>query len=86
MILENKKGNIYLTILMAFMLFSVGMLVANFLKSPIDDARANLDCSNAAGISDGNKLLCLTIDSSMIYFIILVVSLAGGAILDRVII
>lgn len=80
----NNKGNIYSVILMALILFMVGMIVANFLKSPIDDARTNLDCSNAAGITDGTKFMCLTIDMTMIYFIILIVSIAGGSILDKV--
>lgn len=79
----NKKANIYSVALMAFMLFSVGMIVANFLKSPIDDARTSLDCTNTAGISDGAKFLCLQIDGALIYFIILVVSIAGGAVLDK---
>jgi hypothetical protein len=61
----------------------VGMIVANFFKTPIDDARSALDCSNTAGITDGTKLLCLNVDITLIYFIILVVSIAGGAILDK---
>ena len=80
----NKKGNMYMVILMSLMLFMVGMLVANFLKEPITDARTSLDCSNAAGITDGTKLLCLTCDFSLIYFIILVISISGGVILDKV--
>jgi hypothetical protein len=64
----------------------VGMVVANFLKSPIDNARVSMDCSNTASISDGTKLMCLGIDMTMIYFIILVFSIAGGAILDKVLI
>lgn len=79
----NKRANILSVVILAFLLFSCGLLVANFLKSPIDDARTNLDCSNAAVISDGTKLLCLGIDMTMIYFIILVISIAGGVILDK---
>jgi hypothetical protein len=82
----NKKANVYSVILITFLLFSVGLIIANFLKEPITDARTNLECSNAASITDGAKLLCLTIDFTMIYFIILVVSIAGGAILDRFVI
>ena len=85
MILQNRKGNMYMTILMAVLLFMIGMLIVNFLKEPITTARSDLSCSSAATITDGTKLLCLAIDSTIIYFIILVVSIAGGAILDRVI-
>lgn len=80
---NSKKGNIYSVIIMALLLFMIGMIVANFLKTPIDDARASLNCDNAAGITDGAKLLCLTCDFTLIYFIILVFSIAGGALLDK---
>ena len=73
-------------IIMAFLLFSVGFIAANFLREPIDDARVGLDCSNAAGISDGTKLMCLGVDMTMIYFILLVLSIAGGTILDKVLV
>ena len=82
----NKKANIMGVVIMAFLLFSVGFIVANFLKSPIDDARVSLDCSNSASISDGSKLMCLGVDMTMIYFIMLVLSIAGGVILDKVLI
>jgi len=72
--------------LLAFLLFTTGFIVANFLKSPIDDARVNLDCGNSAGITDGTKFLCLNIDMALIYFIVLVLSISGGVILDKFII
>lgn len=75
-----------MVVLMSFLLFSVGMLVANFLKTPIDNARVDLECDSAATISDGTKFLCLICDSALIYFIILVVSISGGVILDKFII
>ena len=82
----NKKANVYSVIILSLMLFMSGMIVANFLKSPIDDARASLDCSNAAGISDGTKFMCLTVDMAMIYWIILIFSIAGGLIADKLLI
>jgi hypothetical protein len=84
--MRSKKANVLSVVIMAFLLFSVGMLCANFLREPITDARTNLDCSNAAGISDGTKLVCLGTDLTMIYFIMLVLSLAGGAVLDKFVI
>jgi len=74
-----------MTIIMALLLFMVGMIVTNFLKSPIDDARADLNCDTAAAITDGTKLMCLVTDITVVYWIILVVSIAGGAVLDKVI-
>jgi hypothetical protein len=85
-LLKNKKGNIYGVVLMAILLFMVGMLVANFLKTPIDNTRIDLDCSNTAGITDGTKIMCLVTDFTMIYWITLVLSIAGGAILDKFVI
>ena len=85
MMFDSKKANMFSVILMTFLLFTTGMIVANFLKAPIDDARIALDCSNSAGITDGTKLVCLVCDFSLIYWIILVVSIAGAVILDKVI-
>ena len=81
----NKKGSAYAVIIVAFILFTTGLIVANFLKAPIDDARTGLDCANSAGISDGTKFLCLNIDFVMIYFIILIFSIAGGVLADKLI-
>ena len=81
----NKKGNMYMAIVMALMLFMVGMIAANFLREPITDARLGLNCDNEGSITDGTKLLCLNVDMVMVYFIILVVSIAGGVILDRIV-
>ena len=86
MMFSNKKGNMYMAIMLTIFLFSAGMIVANFLKSPIDAARTSLNCDNAGSITDGSKLLCLTVDSTMIYFIILVCSISGGVILDKFVI
>lgn len=83
---KNKKANVFGVILIAFILFTVGFIVANFLKAPIDDARTNLNCANAGSITDGTKLECIMVDSALIYWIILIISLAGGAILDKVLV
>jgi len=82
----NKKANIYMVALLAFLLFTTGFIVANFLKSPIDDARTDLNCGDASAITDGTKFLCLNIDMALIYFIILILSVSGGVILDKFII
>lgn len=86
MMFDNKKANMYSVILLTFILFMVGMTVANFLKSPIDDARSSLNCNSAGSITDGTKLMCLNIDITMVYFIVLVCSIAGGVILDKFVI
>ncbi len=79
----NKKGNLYATILVAFMLFTTGFIIANFLGASIDTARVGLNCANAAAITDGTKFLCLNVDMAMIYWIVLILSIAGGVIADK---
>lgn len=79
----NKKGNVYASIMVALIIIIVGFTIANFLKSPIDDARIGLNCDNASAISDGTKVMCLVVDSSMIYFIILLLGIAGGVITEK---
>jgi len=84
--IESKKGSIYMTIVMAIMLFMIGMIVVNFLKEPITDARTSINCDDSSAITDGSKLLCLNLDITLVYFIVLILSIAGGSILDRFII
>ena len=68
-------------IVCAIMIFIVGILNVNFIKDEITRARGDAVCS--APDSDGTKLLCLTLDIVLPYFIIIVVSLAGGLILAK---
>ena len=77
----NKKGNVYLTIIIAIAFFMFGVLMIGFLFEPIAISRTsdNLDCSNI-NISDGNKMSCLVIDTVVPGFIILLVIIGGGAV------
>ena len=79
----NKKGNTFSAILVALIIFMVGMIIVNLLEPRIDSTRTDLDCASASDITDGTKLLCLSIDVVVIYFIILVFSIAGGVLADR---
>ena len=73
-----------IAILIAVTIFIVGMLSVNYLKPEITRARGptGLDCTNV-DISDGTKLACLTVDVIVPYFIILILSVAGGLITAR---
>ena len=80
----NKKGqSLALGIFSAVFVFIIGMLFINFLMPEVATTRIALDCSNAAGISDGTKLMCLVIGSSVIYWIILIFSISIGFITER---
>lgn len=82
----NKKAQfgIGFAVVAAIMIFIVGMLNVNFIKDSVTSARTDLVCS--APDSDGTKLLCLTIDIVVPYFIIIVLSLAGGLLIAKFII
>ena len=77
----NKRGSMGVMIIVTIMFFIIGMAMVNFLGPEVTNARAattGLDCANSAGISDGNKMTCLAVDLVVPYFIILMVSAAGG--------
>lgn len=66
----NKKSQA--TIFMGFMIM-MAIIVLTFgmspaIKSFVDDARTDMDCSNAS-ISDFDKVTCITIDMGTFYFI-----------------
>jgi len=81
----NKKGNMFAGIMVAFMLLMIGFIVVNFFMPEVTQARLDLNCANAGSITDGTKLMCLFVDSTIIYWIILIFSIVGGIIADRII-
>ncbi len=82
-----KKGQtLMLSLLFAIFIFIFGMVIMNFLKLDVTTARTALQCSSPASISDGVKLACLFVDGVIPYFILLVISISGGILLDRLLI
>jgi hypothetical protein len=75
-----------LSILFAVVLFVMGIMVINFIRPEVLTAKVAMSCSDVANISDGTKLTCLLIDGVVPYFIVLVLSISGGLILDRILI
>jgi len=68
------------------MIFLSGIIVINILKPEVTLARnvaTGLNCSNADVISDGTKLTCLAVDLVIPYFIIIIISSAGGVIANK---
>lgn len=80
----NKKGAIMLSVWFAIFIFIFGILFLNFIYPNVAQTRIDLDCTNVTGISDGNKMTCLATDLTVPYWILLVISVAGGVVLDRV--
>jgi hypothetical protein len=82
--MNKNGGSLYLSIIIGIIFFIIGILIVNLIKTPIDEARSSdsLDCNNLA-ISDGAKFTCLGVDLLIPYFIVLVLSSAGGYIFGR---
>ena len=79
----NKRGNMFSAGMIALILFITGFIVINFFMPEVTQARIDLSCSDAANISDGTKLMCLFVDSAIIYWIILIFSIVGGILADN---
>ena len=84
MIFSNKRANIYAAVMVAIVVFMIGMITVNFLKPEITSARNSITCTAPA--TDGSKMLCLVLDTAVPYFIVLVLSIAMGVITDKVLI
>ena len=80
----NKRGGVLLMILFSIFIFMVGVLFMNLLKDDVTSAKTNLSCSSSSTISDGTKLACIIVGGVIPYFIIMIISLAGGLLLDSV--
>lgn len=84
--MNNSGQTLMLSILFAVFIFIFGILILNIIKPDVPTARIGLDCTNYNNISDGNKVTCLMVDWVVPYFILLVISAAGGVILERLLI
>ena len=87
--MKNKKAQgLGLSIIVAIVIFIIGITCVSLLKPEITRARSatNLNCEDTDNISDGTKLTCLVVSVVIPYFIVLILSLAGGLITQRFII
>lgn len=82
--MNSKAQTLFISVLVAGMIFFAGVIVVNFIKDDVTTARGAdaLNCSSST-ISDGNKIACLGTDIVIPYFIIIVLSAAGGLITSR---
>lgn len=75
---KNKRGGtLYLGLLFAIVFFMIGMWMLPFMKDGATSARTNLDCTNSS-ISDGAKVTCLFVGVGVPYFIVVILTVAGG--------
>ncbi len=73
----NKKGNIYLGVSVALVVWIAGILILPFILDDIDTFRTEMDCTNSS-ISSTSKINCLAGDTLTPYFIWTLSSLAIG--------
>lgn len=81
---KSAQASMWLAVTIAIMVFIAGMLIVNFIKQPIDQARTDMSCTAPA--TDGAKVTCLLIDFTMSYWFIGVISAVIGIIASRFII
>ena len=84
--MKNKKGSLGIAIITSIVVLIIGLMCINFIRDEVTRARVDLDCSNAAGISDGSKLLCLTIDLTVISWIWVIISVVIGGVVSKLLI
>jgi hypothetical protein len=83
---KGQIGSLGISIVVAIMLFMVGMMAMNFIKGEVTNSRvaSGLDCSNPS-ISDGTKLTCLAVDLVVPYLILTIIAAVGGLVIARII-
>jgi len=83
--MRNKRGQtLGISIITTIIILIVGLMCINFLTPEIDTARADLNCSDASSISDGTKLLCLAVNITVIYWILIIFSVVIGGITGNI--
>lgn len=76
----NKKGAIFMSIVIGLFIYVSGILFLPFLMDDITSFRSAMDCSNSS-ITDGVKVTCLLTDTIVPYVVWLFVSMALGYII-----
>ena len=81
----NKQGQAGIFVIVAIMIFIVGMVSINIIKPDVTTLRsvAGLNCVNASAISDGTKLTCLAVDITIPWIIVSVFAVAGSLIITK---
>lgn len=81
----NRKGQAGIAVIIAIMIFIVGMSSVNLLKPDVTELRSatGLNCVNASAISDGTKMTCLVVDATIPWVIITIFAVAGGLIFSK---
>ncbi len=81
----NKQGQAGIFIIVAIMIFIVGMVSVNLIKPDVTTLRSatGLNCVNASAISDGTKLTCLAVDITIPLILVSIFAVAGSLIITK---
>ena len=80
----NKRGqSLGISIISILFFLVIAFSSINFIMDRVTDTVTDLNCDSAETISDGNKFLCLMADTTVIYFIICIMSVILGTITAR---
>lgn len=78
---RGQAGSLFFVVLIAFVIFFFGMLIVNFIKTEVTNARTDVNCASPA--TDGTKALCLLFDGVIPYVFLTIISVVGGLIISR---
>jgi hypothetical protein len=81
----NKRGSLGLTIVFIIFFWVIGFASINFIMDEVTNTTAQLNCDSATTISAGTMFLCLMLDTTVIYFIMTIMSIIIGSITSRLI-
>ena len=81
--IKGKKGNLGIALITSIVIFIIGFATLNLLMPEVTNFRTNMNCASPADISDGTKVLCLVVDTTIPYWIMLILSLSIGGVVAR---
>lgn len=84
--MNRKADTVFMGIVFGIMIFVAGTLFISFISDRVADLAGStgLNCDDST-ISDGVKGACLITELVVPYFIIIIVSLAGGLLIGKLI-
>jgi len=75
----DKRGNLFLGAIFAGFFFLIGIMLIPLAQDGVTEARTNIGCSNVTSLSDGAKVVCLTVlDLGVPIFIVAILTFVGG--------
>lgn len=82
----NTKGQvIFYSFMIAICVLILALAFAPIMKQFVDDARGDMDCTNAPDLTKFDQLACLAVDVQIFYFIGALIFMCGSIIAARVV-